>query len=94
MIFGEVLQHFLARRNGFCDQLLLEIVTQKSSKILRKSDPEGPRSLQNQSGTLSVRARAKKIQKIGFRAQKGIWGYFAGGDFSAILGTGREPKID
>ena len=31
---------------------------------------EGPRSLQNQSGTLSVRARAKKIQKIGFRAQK------------------------
>ena len=35
-MFGEVLQHFLACRNGFCDQLLLEIVTQKSSKILSK----------------------------------------------------------
>ena len=47
---GKVLQHFLACCNGFCDQLLLEIVTQKSSKMLRKSLPEDPRSLQNGSG--------------------------------------------
>ena len=54
MIFGEVLQRFLACRNGFCDQLLLEIVIQKSSKILSKivseRSSEPPEWLREASG--------------------------------------------
>ena len=54
MIFGEVLQHCLACRNGFCDQLLLEIVIQKSSKIPSKIASGGfsepPEWLQEASG--------------------------------------------
>ena len=55
MIFGEVLQHCLACRNGLCDQILLEIVTQKSSKILSKiasgGSSEPPEWLREASGT-------------------------------------------
>ena len=54
MIFGKVLQHFLACRNGFCDQLSLVIVTQKSSKIPSKiasgGSPELPEWPREASG--------------------------------------------
>ena len=71
MIFGKVLQHFLARRNGFFDQLLLEIVTQKSLKIRSKiasgGSSEPPEWLREASGralgTLPSSARVFMTQK-------------------------------
>ena len=88
MIFGEVLQHFLACRNGFCDQLLLEIVIQKSSKIPSKiasgGSSEPPEWLREASGralgTLPSSARVFAAQKC--RASSAFW---------ALLGSKWRP---
>ena len=75
MIFGEVLQHFLPCRNGFFDQLLLEIVIQKSSKIPSKiasgGSSEPPGWLREASrrvlGTLPSSARVFVAKSVGAR---------------------------
>ena len=71
MIFGKVLQRFLAYRNGFCNGLLLENVAQKSSKMLLKDAsggsveaPEWPREASGSAlGTLPSSARVFVTQK-------------------------------
>ena len=55
---------------------------------------EGPRSLQNRSGTLPEHARTKKMQKNRFLPASADVVTFAGDGFGTILGPGRDPKID
>ena len=93
MIFGKVLQHFLACRNGFFDQLLLEIVIQKSSKIPSKivsgGSSEPPEWLREASGralgTLPSSARV-------FVTQKGSRGKQNLATFGLKVAPGRSRK--
>ena len=60
----------LARASGASRGSVKKLSAPKNAKSYQNLLREGPRSVRKQSGTLSERARAKKIPRISFRTKK------------------------